>query len=396
MQYRFPRTYGQEEAKQRLIQALSQNRFPHALLLYGEKGWGQHALLLDLAQILICRSEEIRPCGKCSHCRLFLHQGLETIQYLIPLEKKEKETERDSDEPSGLSDALIEELSEGMGRWHGNPSAFEVSEKAIVRVVQVRDLLERLAYAVTGNVARIVLVPFLESLNIQSANAMLKTLEEPNANVYFLLGSENRSTLLPTVLSRCFLLGLTPLPQNKMLEFFQNQKGEGDEDLSLLLPLAEGSPGVLLAFRSTGQALLDEATLFLTAAIGSDWRSFLDYVSESTSMGLDDSSQLLLFLLRCARLQNTLRMTHPGSPKGRQDGFHWTAEALKANGWNPALAGHIGPLEEVSQLTDFVFFLEESFKAIQANCKPQTALLGLFLEYAAKAQARINAMENVA
>src|SRR5437870_4326834 len=85
MKFLFPRTFGQNESKERLSLALAQERFPHALLVHGEPGLGQQALLLDLAQILSCESTNTKPCGKCFSCRAFQNASLETIQYLIPL-----------------------------------------------------------------------------------------------------------------------------------------------------------------------------------------------------------------------------------------------------------------------------------------------------------------------
>src|SRR4051812_32392991 len=114
MQFTFQRTFGQNEAKERLSQALAQGRFPHALLVHGEPGLGQHALLLDLAQILSCESAETRPCGKCFPCRAFQAASLEYIHYLIPLVKKEKAADRERDAENGeesLASAQIEELA---------------------------------------------------------------------------------------------------------------------------------------------------------------------------------------------------------------------------------------------------------------------------------------------
>jgi DNA polymerase-3 subunit delta' len=101
MHFEFPRTLGQEEAKDRLRRALASGRFPHALLVHGEPGLGQHALLLDLAQILSCEHAEKRPCGACFPCKAFGASALETVQYLIPVAKRDRKSDGDGDDDEG-------------------------------------------------------------------------------------------------------------------------------------------------------------------------------------------------------------------------------------------------------------------------------------------------------
>src|SRR5215217_1177172 len=117
MVFEFPRLLAQDDARSKLRQTLSQERFPHALLIHGEPGLGQHALLLDLAQILACEHKETRPCGACASCRGFEAGSLESVHYLIPLAKKDK----DGGDSEGLEAGQIEELAERIRAWHATP-----------------------------------------------------------------------------------------------------------------------------------------------------------------------------------------------------------------------------------------------------------------------------------
>jgi DNA polymerase III delta prime subunit len=355
------------------------------LLVHGEPGLGQHALLLDLAQILSCESTEAKPCGKCFPCRAFEAASLESIQYLIPLVKKEKASEREKDSETSdesLGSAQIEELAGRIRLWHDQPYGFGATEKAMVRVPQTRELLSRLGYARDRGRSRVVLVPYLEALNPEASNALLKTLEEPSADVYFLIASENRAALLPTLLSRCLHLGLPPLPSAELREIASALSERAGKPLSLrLLPFAEGSPGVYLhLLENGGEEMLEEAARFFSAATASDWRVFADYAAED----LESSGQLLHFLLRCVRVHQTLKAGHSGWAQGRKDDYSWTAKALLAEGWDASLSSYLGPLEEVPDLPSFTAYLQSAYQAIKDYSRPQIALLGLFLEYDAK------------
>jgi DNA polymerase-3 subunit delta' len=395
MRFDFPRTLGQDDAKERLRQALAQARVPHALLVHGEPGLGQHALLLDLAQILACEGGEHKPCGACFPCRAFDASALETLHHLIPLAKKDKGGDKDGDDEDGPESGQLEELGESVSSWHANPYGYTVPEKAQVRMSQARELIGRLRYSEGGGRARLVLVPWLEALNPETANALLKTLEEPPANVYFLIASDHRSGLMQTLLSRCLHLGLSPLPPGEFRAAATALSRRAGEPLSTrLLPFAEGSPGAYLELLAgDGEDLLEEALRFLSAA-ASDWRVFADYAAGTApgAEGLERTVRLLHFLLRMLRAHQALRAKHsgalaekgPGAPRGEADGYRWTAAALEAEDWDASLAPYLGAFEDVADLHAFAAFLENAHRAVRDYSKPSIALTGLFLEYEAK------------
>jgi DNA polymerase-3 subunit delta' len=390
MRYEFPRTLGQEEAKDRLRRALASGRFPHALLVHGEPGLGQHALLLDLAQILSCEHPEARPCGACFPCKAFGASALETVQYLVPVAKGDRKGDGDDDD--GPESGQLEELGESIDRWHREPYGYAAPGKALVRMSQARELVGRLRFSGTDGKARLVLVPWLESLGPEPANALLKTLEEPPAGVYLLIASDHRSALLQTLLSRCLHLGLSPLPLKEFRAAAEALAQRAGRPASpRLLPFAEGSPGAYLGLlENGGEELLEEALAFLAAA-RSDWRSFADYAAaiEGGAEGMEHASRLLAFLLRMLRAARALRAKHGAThADGQADGYRWTARALEAEGWDASLTPHLGAFEDIADPDAFATFLAEAHRAIREYSKPSIALTGLFLEYEAAVHAR--------
>ena len=388
MEYFFSRTLGQESSQENIRQTLEQKRFPHALLVHGEPGLGQHALLLDLAQILVCDSDRGKiPCQTCRSCLAFKAKSLETIHYLMPLVKKMKEDEDGEKETeTELEDAQIDELIDHIKNWHEHPYGCARPEKALVRVGQIRELLARLSFVEGKNRARVVLVPYLEALHPAAANALLKTLEEPPAGTYFLIASEHRGALLPTLLSRCLHLGLAPLSMVDFRKAAEEISRSAQKPLSRrLFPFSEGSPGIYWELLEGGEALLEEAGLFLSAATAGDWRVFSEYVEGPVSESLKGDVRLLHFLMSCLRVHLSWRAKYPASLLGREDAYRWTSKALEAEGWDSDLTGYLGPLEDLADPHVFVSFLESSYNAIKKYSKPQVSLLGFFLEYESKA-----------
>lgn len=396
MQFNFPRTLGQEDAKKRLSQALASGRFPHALLVHGEPGLGQHALLLDLAQILSCEDAAVKPCGACFPCRAFDASALETLHHLIPITKKDRAADADGDEEDGPESGQIDELGESIALWHANPYGYSVSEKAMVRRSQARELIGRLRFSEGGERVRIVLVPWLESLNPETANSLLKTLEEPPANVYFLISSDHRSGLMQTLLSRCLHLGLPPLAAAEFRRAAETLSSRAGKPLAArLLPFAEGSPGAYVELlENDGEELLEEALRFLSAV--SDWRVFADYAAEAPpgAEGLERTARLLHFLLRMLRAHQLLKAT-TSSPAARAVPAGMAA-ALERMGWDASLAAYLGAFDEVADLQAFAVFLESAHRAVREYSKPSIALVGLFLEYEAKSVGAAGAARGVA
>jgi DNA polymerase III delta prime subunit len=386
MEFTFSRAQGLEEAKTFLGRALSSGKFPHALLIHGAEGMGQNPLLLDLADILLCDAADMRPCGLCEGCLGRKRNNLDNLIFLMPIEKKDKAS-ASGDGEGGMEDAQVDELAEKAKDFHADPYGFSRTEKSNLNIGQIRSLQARLSFAEVSRRPRIVVILWAETMGHPAANTLLKTLEEPPANTYFLISSDDRSALLPTIISRCTQLPLFPMGPEALRAVLAAKAGAWDMAVppERLIPFAEGSPGALLALhRNGGETLLEEAGRFLDASLRGDWSAFSDYLEGSDAFAdLQASARLLHFLLRTVRLFHRLEALE--GPIVRDAGSHgWTQGALKRQGLDPSLAGIIGPLEGAADLRAFTAWIEELLGAVQSYAKPKVAALGLYLDAASK------------
>lgn len=198
------------------------NALPHALLLRGRAGIGKHDFALDLTRALLCsQPNNSEACGACPSC-VWLAEGNHPDFRLI---SPENEDEGSEEAPKK-----------------------KTAKKSQISVVQIRQLFDYLSLSSHQQGKRIILISPAETLNLASANALLKMLEEPPANTLFLLVSSQPQRLLPTIISRCQALDMTLPDRQEAISWLKEQ---GMQDAEVVLDYVAGSP--LLALRMQTQ-----------------------------------------------------------------------------------------------------------------------------------------------
>ncbi len=195
-----------------LCKRLEDKQLPHALLLRGQSGVGKRQFALAFAQYVLCqnRSDELRACGYCRPCLL---NKAGTHPDLLLLEPEERGKQ--------------------------------------IKVGQVRTMIEFTEKTPQQGGFRVVVLCPAEAMNISSANALLKCLEEPGRDTLLLLVSEQVSSLLPTIRSRCQQLLFTRPDQAQALAWLQ-QLITDPEQARTLLQLAAGEPVTALRYGQEG------------------------------------------------------------------------------------------------------------------------------------------------
>jgi DNA polymerase-3 subunit delta' len=161
---------GQEHASRFLGAVISRDQSSHAYLFLGPAGVGKEAAAVRFAAALCCSSD---GCGECESC-------VKTLRGVHP---------------------DIEIVS---------------ATGAFITVDQVRDVNRRLSLRPSESKARVFIFTDAEAFNAESANAFLKSLEEPPPFVYFILLASSEERVLPTLVSRCQPVRFGPVPAEKI------------------------------------------------------------------------------------------------------------------------------------------------------------------------------------
>jgi DNA polymerase-3 subunit delta' len=130
-------------------------------------------------------------------------------------------------------------------------------------VDEARQLSEFFSKSPASAAHRVAIIDAADDLNVNAANAVLKTLEEPPARGVLLLVCHAPGRLLPTIRSRCRRLLFRPWPDVDVAEFLEARSGLGVEEAGRIAVMAKGSPGRALALAEAGALEVDRAALEL-------------------------------------------------------------------------------------------------------------------------------------
>lgn len=194
---------GQESIKQIWQAQWTSGKLTSAYLLAGPDGVGKKRLALEMAKAMNCSTEDAAPCDSCSFCQQ-INRSVHPDVHLLS--------------PGG--------------------------EAKMIRIADIRQLLSRVSLRPYSAKMQVVIIDQVERLTEESANALLKTLEEPPAQVRFLLTTSLLSQCLPTIVSRAQLLRAQALDTSilkRLLEAHESFKDAKDAMVDPVMRLGQGS-----------------------------------------------------------------------------------------------------------------------------------------------------------
>ena len=190
---------GHEWAVDLLAQAVTTARLSHAYLFTGPARVGKTTLARTFAQAILCERQTGSACGQCRTCQRIAQGRYPDLQLIA-------------------------------------------AEKNTIQIEQVRDLQTDAPLSPLEGRYKVFIIREIERATAPAANALLKTLEEPPPHVILLLTSHRRDLVLPTVLSRCQIVGLRPA-RIEQVRAVLAARGVAPERAELLARLSGGRVG---------------------------------------------------------------------------------------------------------------------------------------------------------
>ncbi len=270
----FDQLTGNERVKQLLRRMLGAGRVPGALLFSGEEGVGKKLFAIEIAKALNCRTRQgVEGCGKCPACARM-------SRFNFP----------QSENPDDWKQIIWTD--------HGDVGMV-VAPKRLLLVDQMRHIEIEANFRPFEGKARVFIVDDADKLNDQSANALLKTLEEPPPTSHLILITSRPAMLLPTIRSRCQAIRFSPLTTAEIEQHLLQNKLATPAEAGLRARVGNGSIGRALAgnlegFKERRDAMLQVLTAL---AITEDYSRLLRLAEEMNEAKHKDEYEFGLELL---------------------------------------------------------------------------------------------------
>lgn len=212
---------GQDTPIDILQNVLERDRINHAYLFTGKEGVGKEFTAVQFAKALNCKERKVNACGECISCRKF---------------------------DSGNHPDIVNIEPEGK----------------YIKIDQIRSLQQNTSYKPYESEWKIYIIKQADRMNLQAANGLLRTLEEPPKYVVIILLASKEDLLLPTITSRCQIVKFRTLTvdeiTDKLISRFELDRTEAKK----IAILADGSLGKAIKFienedtLTTREIILDE------------------------------------------------------------------------------------------------------------------------------------------
>ena len=307
--------HGHDWAVEFLQTGIRHGRNRHAYLITGSNNIGKNQLAHAFAMALNCTHEDVeqRPCGDCRSCKL-IYSG-------------------------NHPDMLYSERDERTGR---------------LKIDTLRDIMRLLALKPYDSRYRIALFEGFDYAAPRAQDALLKTLEEPSPHAVLMLLAESTENIMPTIVSRCQIVPLRPVPQAEVSDFLQ-MHGADEDRATLLARLSSGRTGwALTALRDEGvmQEREDMLTMLRGAIYGNRVRRFA--IAEDLEKIARKDNNAIRYLLETWQT-------------------YWRDVLLLAHG-SPVKPCNSDRLVEMQQLVQTIY-PHEALKALQATRKMLTEII---------------------
>lgn len=178
--------FGHDEVKDFFVRAKGGNRLSHCYLLHGRESIGKKLLAMETGRMLRCLdNSNYNPCT-CASC-----------------------TNEQTGNGSGFENVLVEQ----------GDLCMDLVSNSINRHAQM-------SVGAGANNWRVIVIENIHLANKETANALLKTLEEPGKGTIMILTTSSLDRVLPTIVSRSTLVAMKPLPQGVILQIYDQLDGD--------------------------------------------------------------------------------------------------------------------------------------------------------------------------
>lgn len=202
----------QNHIKKQLTENVDKGRVPHAQLFVGKSGYGVLPTALALSQYILCKNSNQENSGGHENCNLKCNQfSHPDLHFVFPVTKNEKVKKHP------VSKLFLEEWREFLNSspygdimdWYAFLGVD--NKQGLIGVDEATEIIKTLSLKSFEGGDKIMIIWMAEKMNSECSNKLLKLIEEPPRDTFFILITEDENKILPTIKSRCQITRFLPL-----------------------------------------------------------------------------------------------------------------------------------------------------------------------------------------
>jgi DNA polymerase-3 subunit delta' len=215
----FSQVIGQESLKERLTASFREGRIAHALMFLGPEGSGNLALALAFAQYIACPNRsEFDSCGTCPTCNKMNQHQYADLHYTFPFFNKSEGSEKTTcnDWLTAWRNHLRQAPYTTVDEWRNEIT--EDNKQLIMSVYEAANIIQHLSLKSYEGGYKFQIVWMAEYLKTDTANKLLKIVEEPPEKTIFLFVANSLENILQTILSRVQVVYVPKVEDSAILQ----------------------------------------------------------------------------------------------------------------------------------------------------------------------------------
>lgn len=358
----FKEVIGHKGLKKQLIEMVKSGRVPHAQLFLGPPGCGKLALAIAFAQYLLCEGDKSEDacnvCSSCSKAQKFIHPDL---HFSFPFIGAKNTSNNFLVE---WRKALVDNPYMDINQWLQLIGA--ENKQGNINKEECLNIIRKLSLKPFESEFK-VLVMWLPEYLGKEGNRLLKLIEEPPENTFFILIAENQELILNTILSRCQSLKINQLSDEDIVEGVMKRDVLNLKQAKSIAHLSNGNFNEALQLLDNKEN--DNAQLFLEwmrVCYKGNGVEMVSWVEKFATIGRENQKHFLRYALHFLREYMLVKLT------GNQN--------LRLQDQELKTALNLTKVIELDQIQDLSKLFDNCFYYVERNANPKVLFLDASIE----------------
>ncbi|MCT4614412.1 MAG: hypothetical protein N4A49_06015 [Marinifilaceae bacterium] len=233
-----------------LINSYKQSKIPHAQLFDSKYGYGALLIIISYIKYICCKDKQgDKFCNTCPSCLKINNLSHPDLNFVFPVVKKSGNKSISDSYFEIWKEMILENPFSDLVSWTNKLDSGN-SQLAIF-ADESREIVQKFSTHPYEADYKFMVIWGLDKMNIQSANKLLKILEEPQPNQLFFMISDNSESILPTIISRVQRISLNRLSDTEIVKLLANHYNLNIDESSQYSRLSKGDYNKALELLST-------------------------------------------------------------------------------------------------------------------------------------------------